>query len=129
MNIYKLAKFIYNNNIKVLPIVINDKQYEILNELIRNQYKYDLASFIENCCIVDGKSIKLNDFQKSICNALNKMRIDKQQFIERENNMQQFIEECLKPLYQFQWLKTIPISEEIQQSIIFMVAYSDKRLF
>lgn len=43
--------------------------------------------------------------------------------------MQQFIEECLKPLYQFQWLKTIPVDSELQQNIIFIVAYSDKRLF
>lgn len=42
--------------------------------------------------------------------------------------MQQFIEECLAPLYQFQWLKTIPIDFQLQQNIMFMVAYSDKRL-
>lgn len=43
--------------------------------------------------------------------------------------MQQFVEECLKPIHQFQWLKTIPIDFELQQNIVFMVAYFDKRLF
>lgn len=43
--------------------------------------------------------------------------------------MQQFIEECLAPLYQFKWLKTIPIDFQLQQNIIFTVAYFDKRLF
>lgn len=43
--------------------------------------------------------------------------------------MQQFIEECLAPLYQFQWLKTIPIDSQLQQNIMFTVAYFDKRLF
>lgn len=42
--------------------------------------------------------------------------------------MQQFIEECLAPLYQLQWLKTIPIDFQLQQNIMFMVAYNDKRL-
>lgn len=43
--------------------------------------------------------------------------------------MQQFIEECLTPLYQFQWLKMIPVDFQLQQNIMFIVAYSDKRLF
>lgn len=43
--------------------------------------------------------------------------------------MQQFIEECLTPLYQFQWLKTIPVDFQLQQNIMFIVAYSNKRLF
>lgn len=45
------------------------------------------------------------------------------------NNFQHLIEECLAPLYQFQWLKTIPIDFQLQQNIMFMVAYFDKRLF
>lgn len=43
--------------------------------------------------------------------------------------MQQFIEDCLKPIHEFQWLKTIPIDFQLQQNIIFIVAYYDKRLF
>ena len=52
-----------------------------------------------------------------------------QQLTEITNNMQQFIEECLAPLYQFKWLKTIPIDFQLQQNIMFTVAYFDKRLF
>lgn len=43
--------------------------------------------------------------------------------------MQQFIEECLKPIYEFQWLKEIPIDSQLYNSIMFYVAYMDKRLF
>ena len=42
--------------------------------------------------------------------------------------MREFIEECLKPLYVFQWLKTIPFDEQLYNSIAFYVAYTDKRL-
>jgi hypothetical protein len=43
--------------------------------------------------------------------------------------MQQFIEECLKPIHEFQWLKEIPIDPQILQNIMFLVAFYDKRLF
>lgn len=43
--------------------------------------------------------------------------------------MQQFIEECLKPIHGFQWLKEIPIDPQILQNIMFLVAFYDKRLF
>lgn len=43
--------------------------------------------------------------------------------------MQQFIEDCLKPQYELQWLKSIPLDSKLEQSIMFFVAYSDKRLF
>lgn len=41
----------------------------------------------------------------------------------------QFIEDCLKPQYKLQWLKSIPFDNEMLKSIILYVAYSDKRLF
>lgn len=130
MDIRKLTRFIYDNNIKLLPFTINDEQYEtICNELLRYQYKYDSAFFIENCCTINGKPIKLNSLQKEICRRLDEKINSSQQLIEITNNMQQFIEECLTPLYQFQWLKTIPIDFQLQQNIMFMVAYFDKRLF
>lgn len=42
--------------------------------------------------------------------------------------MQQFIEECLKPVYQFQLLKEIPIDPVLFNNMVFWVAYNDKRL-
>lgn len=43
--------------------------------------------------------------------------------------MQQFIEDCLKPIWKFRWLKEIPMDPVLQNNILFYVAYSDKRLF
>ena len=42
--------------------------------------------------------------------------------------LNEFIQECIKPLYTFQWLKEIPVEPELYNNIIFWVAYNDKRL-
>lgn len=42
--------------------------------------------------------------------------------------MQQFIEDCLKPILELQWLKEIPIDPILQNNILFYIAYTDKRL-
>lgn len=42
--------------------------------------------------------------------------------------MQQFIEDCLKPIWELQWLKEIPIDPILQNNILFYIAYTDKRL-
>lgn len=129
MDIQKFTRFIYDNNIKLLPFTINNEQYEtICNEFLCYQYKHDLAFFIENCCTINGKPIKLNLLQKRFVEDWMKIN-SSQQLTEITNNMQQFIEECLAPLYQFKWLKTIPIDFQLQQNIMFTVAYFDKRLF
>lgn len=56
-------------------------------------------------------------------------KINNRVFNKNIGNMQQFIEDCLKPQYELQWLKSIPLDFKLEQSIIFFVAYSDKRLF
>lgn len=42
--------------------------------------------------------------------------------------MQQFIEDCLKPIWELQWLKEILIDPVLQNNILFYIAYTDKRL-
>ena len=42
--------------------------------------------------------------------------------------MQQFIEDCLKPIWELQWLKEISIDPILQNNILFYIAYTDKRL-
>ena len=42
--------------------------------------------------------------------------------------MLEFIRDCAKQLHQFQWLKTIPIDNEILFKIKFRVLYTDNRL-
>ena len=42
--------------------------------------------------------------------------------------LSEFIQECLKPLCIFQWLKEIYVEPELYNNILFWVAYNDKRL-
>lgn len=42
--------------------------------------------------------------------------------------MQQFIGDCLKPIWELQWLKEISIDPILQNNILFYIAYTDKRL-
>ena len=42
--------------------------------------------------------------------------------------LNEFIQECIKPLYIFQWLKEIPVEPELYHYVWFWVAYNDKRL-
>lgn len=42
--------------------------------------------------------------------------------------LNEFIQECIKPLYIFQWLKEIPVEPELYNYVWFWVAYNDKRL-
>lgn len=90
--------------------------------------KYDSAYFIENYCTINGVRIKLNSFQKELCKKLDERINSIEQLIEITDDMQQFIEECLKPIYQFQWLKEIPIDPVLFNNMVFWVAYNDKRL-
>lgn len=125
----KLADFI-NYNIISLPFGIGHYQLDaILKQVFYRKYKYDSAFFIENCCTINGKPFKLNPFQKEICKMLDKRIKGPEQLTRVEEAMKQFIEECLKPSYYLQWLKTIEISNELQRNILFLVAYFDKRLF
>lgn len=42
--------------------------------------------------------------------------------------LNEFIQECLKPLYIFQWLREIPINSELYNNVLFWVVFNDKRL-
>lgn len=42
--------------------------------------------------------------------------------------MYQFIDDCLKPLFQLKWLNTLTFSNEYLTSLRFYIAYSDNRL-